>query len=62
MSDFTKRGMPIDKLYPLGIPFTPKILNPISKEEAREKLQLKLNKKIALLLVAVWVLVNCSTC
>lgn len=50
MSDFTKRGMPIDKLYPLGIPFTPKILNPISKEEAREKLQLKLNKKIALLL------------
>lgn len=45
MSDFTKRGIPIDKLYPLGIPFTPKILNPISKEEAREKLQLKLNKK-----------------
>ena len=54
MSDFTKRGMPIDKLYPLGIPFTPKILNPISKEEAREKLQLKLNKKtIKLMSVAL---------
>ena len=50
MSDFTKRGMPIEKLYPLGIPFTPKILNQVNKNEVREKLQLQLNKKIVLLL------------
>lgn len=43
------RGMNEEKLHPFGIPFSPKILTPISKEEARVKLHLPQDKPIALL-------------
>ena len=50
MNDFTSRGIPVEKLYPIGIPFSPKLLNRISKEEARNELNLQQTKKIILLL------------
>ena len=50
VDEFVKRGIPREKLYPLGIPFSPKILDNVSKVEAREMLNLPSNGKIALLI------------
>lgn len=49
VDEFVKRGVPREKIYPLGIPFTPKILDNIAKDEARKKLELPLDKQIAIL-------------
>lgn len=43
------RGMDKEKLHPFGIPFSPKILTTLSKEEARMKLHLSPNQSVALL-------------
>ena len=43
------RGMDKEKLHPFGIPFSPKILTTLSKEEARMKLHLSQNQSVALL-------------
>ncbi|MCM1259416.1 MAG: glycosyltransferase [Staphylococcus sp.] len=43
------RGMDKEKLHPFGIPFSPKILTPFTKKEAREKLHLPLDQSVALL-------------
>lgn len=43
------RGMDKEKLHPFGIPFSPKILTTLSKEEARMKLHLPLDPSVALL-------------
>lgn len=43
------RGMDKEKLHPFGIPFSPKILATLTKEEARQKLHLSLDQSVALL-------------
>lgn len=43
------RGMDKEKLHPFGIPFSPKILTHLTKEEARQKLHLPLEQSVALL-------------
>lgn len=45
-----KRGLNKEKLHPFGIPFSPKILANVSKEEACLDLELDSNKKIILLI------------
>ena len=45
-----QKGLPKEKLYPLGIPVHPKFNERLSKEQARQKLNLPQDKKIILLL------------
>lgn len=47
-SEYTSRGIPETKLHPFGIPTNPIFANPQSKEEARRRLGLDLNKKYIL--------------
>lgn len=46
--EFVKRGLEKEKLIPLGIPFSPKLLDDIAKNEARKSLNLPIGKEIAL--------------
>ena len=45
-----ERGLPREKLHPFGIPFSPRILSSLTKEEACEKLGLDKDKKTILLI------------
>lgn len=45
-----QRGLPSEKIYPFGIPFSPSILSKETEQEARKILGLKLDKKICLLI------------
>ncbi len=45
-----KGGLKKERLHPFGIPYTPRLLENLSKEQAAKKLGLDPNKKIALLI------------
>lgn len=47
-SDYVRRGIPLEKLHPLGIPTSPVFANRQSKEEARRRLHLDPHKKYIL--------------
>lgn len=50
VDEFVARGIPKEKLIPLGIPYSPKIKDNIDKKEARLKLNLPQDGLIALLM------------
>ncbi len=50
VDEFVKRGVPFEKLKPLGIPYSPKIKEDITKADARCKLNLPQDGLIALLM------------
>lgn len=45
-----QRGLPLKKIHPFGIPFSPRILSSETEEEARNILGLRQDKKICLLI------------
>jgi len=50
IDECVKRGLPKERLHPFGIPFSPRILLDISKEEAKRELLLDTSKKTILLI------------
>jgi UDP-N-acetylglucosamine 2-epimerase len=50
ISECMKRGISREKLHPLGIPFSPTILNVVPKSEAKARLSLDMNKKSILIM------------
>lgn len=50
ISEYVKRGMPREKLYPLGIPVSPRFLDPPEKRAARKALSLDESKPVVLIM------------
>ena len=48
--DLIRRGMPAEKLYPLGIPVSPAFDTPLSRQEARTRLGIPEEKKLFLIM------------
>ncbi len=48
--DLIRRGMPADKLYPLGIPVSPAFDTPLSRQEARARLGVPGEQKLFLIM------------